>query len=123
MSEQSEILVKFLTDNLKDGKDFVLSNAPDIIQQYLTFSYYHNLAINILCIIVLILSFVFLKKGLKRKDGYGFCDNIGATYASVSCVCSVFSIIFFISSLNNLITIYFAPKVFLMSEFLRIFQK
>lgn len=116
MADQIENkLVEAITDitaNLAQAKSFVLSELPDVLQQYLLFNTVKSCGYTVLGFIIVILCIYGIYKVIKSSE-----YNEGSTGLVLSF--SVFTIIggcMFFSNLVEAIQLLIAPKVWLLEN-------
>lgn len=120
MSEQVNALLTFLLENLKETKEFVVSQAPDIMQQMILYGYYSNLLYILTCSVLMVSSIFILFKINKKVNKQDFENG----ESEIACVMIFFvllafsfaSFIIMCGCINNLMLIKLAPKVYLIKE-------
>ena len=120
----STAALQALLDNLSSAKNFVLAQAPDVCQQMVTWEIISHLflaAVFLLgAVTTLILTKYFYVCACNHKDE----DSSGA-FAAVSIVTgmvSVFCFVLFPMDLYFAMYPYFAPKVFLLHEIVKLIK-
>lgn len=73
MTEKKEEILEFLVSTLKETKDFVLEQAPDVVQQYLGALFIHSFSsamVSFVGFIILITMtlIIFIKKPFRMDD-------------------------------------------------------
>jgi len=107
-------LAGFLLSTLKESKQFVLSQSPDVIQQILTYDFYLNLLGVIIFGILLVPVIYYIKKMIADKE------DLLNKHPLVACYLFFASVIcgpLFIFSIIACIKIQLAPKLYLLEYF------
>ncbi len=110
---QAEKLLKLLTDSIAQGKDFVLEQAPDVVQQLLLYKRIEYTFYAVLLILIMgVVTYICVK-------GFNVCISKSDTdvLAFLLAVCGFIYLIttpIFCALVTRLIMVYFAPKVFLL---------
>jgi hypothetical protein len=105
---QAEKLLKLLTDNIAQGKDFVLEQAPDVVQQLILYKRIEYTFYAILCtLIIVVVSYVSIKcfRTLKYEDKIPVCILLSGIP-----ICLLAPI--FLGFIPELLKVWIAPKVF-----------
>lgn len=104
---ESANLIQELTNILKDSKEFVVAQAPDVLQQLISFTFTLDLVWTIIAGLLFVLFVAgFIYNWLE--------DNEGSVV-----ICAIASIVFFILlgiASSELIEVTRAPKVFLLEK-------
>lgn len=101
-------LKKLLIENFAQGKNFILEQSPDVIQQYLSsemLSYSIGMVISSVVIIIMTYILFMYRKNDNQDDSMGV--QVPFTIALFSCA-------MFLANLHDFITIYFYPKAYLL---------
>jgi len=126
--ELEGVLVKVLEKTINFSEktvDFVMSEAPDIIQQLLTFHLIENSVYGLIALIVTSLMVYGVIKSIKIIEGKvkksGNSDE-RSNYLLPGVLCVLFlpAPLVLISSVFTVCKIYFAPKLYLMEYLLHI---
>ena len=121
MTEKKEEILEFLVSTLKETKDFVLEQAPDVVQQYLGAlfidSFTSFIFSSLACLIFgLIGAFILVKKPLKDDpDCPGANSFVGGVLTLIAGACLCLSIEFSIKSAK----IHYYPKGYLLEKVLK----
>ena len=115
MTEKKEEILEFLVSTLKETKDFVLEQAPDVVQQYLGALFIHSFSSfifsSLACLIFgLIGAFFLVKKPLKEENYF-----VGGALTLIAGACLCLSIEFSIKSAK----IHYYPKGYLLEQVLK----
>lgn len=112
-------LLKELLVTIKDGKEFLTNQLPDVAVQILRFNFWHAVFIMFLGICFFVATFALLK--YSRKNWKVWMDDVDA----LAPICSVgiggFALVgflFFLLSLIDILKITLAPKLYLI-EYLK----
>ena len=121
-TEEAEKILKFIADSLIETKDFALSEAPELIQQFILWKRVQSLAtIGLFLIIALFLlilgRFMWSKSKTLSDEGDSSVPSDKELEQIFSVIVHIFSIIcFFISFTNffNSLQIWLAPKIYVL---------
>ena len=100
-------LTEALTNLLQSavaGKDFVVEQAPDVVQQLLTYTFVYEFALMLVGIGIIVMSYTFANKYAKKSDGMSYLAGLIAGGAGSTL------------TLANLgwIKVWLAPKLFVL---------
>lgn len=92
MEPEAEKIVKFLADSLEQGKDFVLSQAPDVVRELVAWERLYNFSVAAVALCAAI-ALAFLSLSLYRKaksaDEADKVDLLGGVLLVCLCVAVV----------------------------------
>jgi hypothetical protein len=111
-AEDKEKILRFLLETANEGKDFVIENAPETIQQLIAYNYYSSLFILWVFVPLLIVSLVtfVVTTYLSNKTN----DDLCCVLAWLTFFTSVlFSVIVTVVA-YTLMKIIYAPNVFVL---------
>lgn len=107
--------VKATLTGLQQGKDFALSQAPDLIQQLLRWKFWQYTLCCVLDMLVIVLALVFvprLVEAQQTRDSYDF--PLPGALAGVLGILGLVVIVAFMIDGANLVELCVAPKVWLL---------
>jgi membrane-associated HD superfamily phosphohydrolase len=110
---------EFIAKNLREGKDFSLEQAPDIIQQFIFLRISENIFAIITSIVLIIVSLLMFRL-VHNKCVADKCelilidDPLYMILTLLGGAISIVSIVNIIHSCYSLMYIYVAPKIFLL---------
>lgn len=103
---------------LKTTKDFVVSQAPDVVREILVYSLWNSLLWASLNLIGVIIAIYFYKKVSKAK-----CTDDRSLGGFISAVIGIVFFMGFVSNLNYVAKIKLAPKLFLIEYLSELVKK
>jgi hypothetical protein len=109
-------LVEILTQNqstVGQAKDFTLQQLPDIAQSYIYYGMAYSVVWTLIGLGLCYLSYFFYKKTQEPRNSWGD-DKI--TEGFVSAISGLIGVIITAGTLQNLLLVWFAPKVWLLKE-------
>lgn len=109
----NEELIKKIIEYMESSKDFIVEQAPDIIQQMLKYETFNNIFGLIIAVIILFVSigvFIYGKYSNKTDKIYFNVYN----YVSIWLFIAAFAISAF--AINNLVKIKISPKYFVIEK-------
>ena len=109
-------LVEILTQiqgNVSQAKDFTLQQLPDIAQSYIYYGMVSSAVWTLIGLGLCYLSYFFYKKTKEPKEDW---DDDKIAEWVVSTLSGFFGTITTIVALENLLLVWFAPKVWLLKE-------
>lgn len=121
--EISPDLAKEVLSIVQGSKDFIIEQAPDLVQQIIAYNYYINWFYLFICILMIGSVIYAAKKAivLSREDSY---HNEG--WILIHSLYGLFvgfgSFIFTLGTVNNLLLLHFAPKIFLIEYLSRLIK-
>lgn len=98
--------ITLLTNSFKDGKDFVLAQAPEVVKQILTFNLIESSVTLILCLVTFVGLWKWHKKIEKDWDQVGYLP-LG--------IVAIVAFVFFCCATDNFLQIIFVPKLYLIA--------
>jgi hypothetical protein len=122
MKEQephSKELVKFITETLRETKEFALEQSPDVVQQYLSSKVTSSGLGVLFTFIGCVISVILIRKGIlisRAKSGFYSDDDF--LYYLFGGTLGICSILFLITNIFSLVNVYFYPKAYLLERFL-----
>lgn len=112
--KELEPLINQAVDLIKGSKEFVLDQAPDFIRQFVIYSYLNTLGwlvFSSICLAVVLKFAFYLRKNWDElEDIQRFFGSAGAT------VGAFLALLAFVSNINDLALIRFAPKVYIVTH-------
>ena len=108
-------LVEAITDitaNLAQAKSFVMSELPDVLQQYLLFNTIKSCGYVILGLILVITCIYWIHRSIESED---YMENIGGLLIILGVTTIIGGIMFF-TNLVEAIQLLIAPKVWLLEH-------
>ena len=109
--ELDQILISTIqkaTDATGKAIDFASDQAPDVINQLLTYKLWENISVAVFCFIIL---FAYVK-GFKKVKEYD--EDAIPPYLAVGCLVMIVPLLLGLSSIIEAIQIAIAPKLFLI---------
>ena len=121
--KRADSLVKYLADTLEKSGNFVLEQAPDIIQQYVLYGRIST-TISVLASLLFIFAswYLIYRVGIKDswKLGTERCGDWAIGRSAATAVGAIImlplSILAFLSYIHDMILVWAAPKVWLIQE-------
>lgn len=114
---------RWLVATLQQSKDFVLSQAPSVVQETLGYAVFTSLLLLVICTGTAIAGFVGVRYGrklyLEGLAAKGNWQEEGLILAVVSGVAGWAATMGALDSLSRLVYVYFFPKAYLLSHFLK----
>lgn len=110
---QAEKLLKLLTDSIEQGKDFVLEQAPDVVQQLLLYKRIEYTFYAVLFTLIMAVVIYVAVKGFNVCMSKTDTDSLSIILA----ICGISTIIIvpiLCGLIPRLIMVYVTPKVFLL---------
>ena len=102
--------------SLNHGTQFAVANAPEVIQQFILVNIIQRSLGIVLCLSIIAVSYYFACVFKHKNDPYSDASMsqfmayaLGGLFSSLAFICLCYDI-------QNLILIYFAPKVFLIEQ-------
>ena len=125
VSSEGERLLKLLADSVEKGKDFVLEQAPDVVQQYVTWGRIECLIGIILFAVLAVVGTVLMIKCAKHgkanasnyHDDWPCLDIIGFCAGLISSVAGPIGVV---ATFFTMGMYWFAPKVAVTSWLLHL---
>lgn len=112
--KELEPLIQQVVDLIKGSKEFVLSQAPDFIRQFVIYSYLNtlgDLVFSSICLAIVVKCTFYLRKNWDE------IEDIGRFFGPVGVIVGgLFAVLAMISNLNDLVVIHFAPKVYIATH-------
>lgn len=118
MSEQLDEGLKFVIDTMRESKEFVSAQAPDVIQQMISYDStmaWIGITFGIVLLITGIVGLIKSKNKEQPSPFYGDDDRGWWMFVMASIMCIAFVIMAINTS--TLIKIKTAPKVYILDEF------
>lgn len=106
-------LLKEILETIRGSKEFVLAQAPDVIQQMILSARVTLALIMFVCFSVAVISSIVFTHGRKahKEDGWD-----GGGYMAFGCFFGIMSVVMFFAALCDAINVWIAPKVYLLQE-------
>jgi uncharacterized protein YacL len=112
--KELEPLINQAVDLIKGSKEFVLSQAPDFIRQFVIYSYLSTLGWLVFSSICL--AFV-VKCAFYLRKNWDEIDDVGCVFGTTGVIVGGFlAVLAAVSNLNDLALIHFAPKVYIVTH-------
>jgi hypothetical protein len=113
-------LVQKALDYLEGVESFIVTEAPDVIQQTLRYALISDWieVIGIFILMTFFISLSFYTWFFPSYDKYGYMEIQFVLGRMISSAGVIFSSIAFVSCIQHLIKLYIAPKLFLIQYFL-----
>ena len=115
-SNEAERLLKIIADNLEQGKEFVVEQAPDVLQQLILWQRVESLLALCFCICLFLIGTLVFYKNIKIINKADKIDDVASNV--IICITSSFISIFsFISipiAIQTYLVVWIAPKVFII---------
>ena len=117
MNEQMQEAAKLLLSTLTETKEFVLAQAPEIMQQMITWQITKGAMSAGLFLVLLISFLILLVKGIRAKEAPGETYSIVTTVLGVFVACTLIPLL-----VNGILAIQaiVAPKLFLLEQITRL---
>lgn len=110
--------VKATLAGFQQGKDFVVAQAPEVIQQLIRWNFWLNAIESAICILILFAATIFIpnliKKVEKESDADGVIAGFRLAILSLAAFVSFLILLPPHSPLGTTLEIYLAPKVWLL---------
>ncbi len=120
MDEVLQKAIEGLLNTVNQAGDFVIEQAPEVIQQWILYTIVSNTVASIIAVSLLILGYLFTFKWVDQRPDTGYNEGswreskCGA--ATVSVGVGIGSCIVLYYSISTLLLVTLAPKVFILQE-------
>lgn len=120
MEKQSQELVKNIIDWVESSSDFVKGQFPDFVDQFIKISLINTwfdvtLFAVVFLLLIIFAIYIYRKSQLKNDDHSTWSGFIIMARFMLPCFIFI-SLISLVHSAQNLLTIYVAPKVYILSH-------
>jgi hypothetical protein len=113
MSETNKQLQEFILTSLKESKDFVIDQAPEVVQQVLNMAIFDSIVFSVSCFLVSLALLMVCKWSIKKsKEEYSADEWLFLT--AITAVFGILSIVPAFVHCMDAISIYLYPKAYLL---------
>ncbi len=115
-SNEAERLLKIIADNLEQGKEFVVEQAPDVLQQLILWQKVESLLALCFCACLFLIGTLVFYKNIKIINKAKTIDDVASSViiVTLSGVVSIFSFVFIPVTIQAYLVVWIAPKVFII---------
>jgi len=111
-------LAEFLLDNLQEGKELVLEQAPDVVRQWLAWELWSHVFLGILASILLLVCGISMKRlshWLSKQEGTSEAEFVGFFGGTFFCIGGIACTIAVLVNCYTACHVAIAPKAYLMA--------
>ena len=116
LNELLRPLVEKAINGLEKGTEFVIEQAPELVQEFYNWQFYENMFIFVGCLIGIVQVFT-LRASIKRFKEYKD-DVLDMVKVVTQPMIACFAVVWFIISSLKLIKLIVAPKLYLIEYFI-----